>query len=231
MPQSHPSGSGKSLLLQRVQTAERGALALSCPAMGPDGRIGDIYAACGDNLSPPLEWTATPGAETFALIVEDPDAHMDKPFLHWVVWNIPGYRHDLPRGIHPGQEIRELGGLVQGRNSIGVFGYMGPRPPIGDGPHHYHFELFALDRRINLPSIAPLEALVNSLKSAALASCELVGTYEQASPGPQPEQRSFAPKGDERGGLDEDDADRTTPHVYDDAVESDGGPKVTAPGT
>ncbi len=43
-------------------------------AIGEDGRIGDAYSGYDDNQSPPLMWTGMPDADSFALVVEDPDA-------------------------------------------------------------------------------------------------------------------------------------------------------------
>ena len=34
---------------------------------------------------------------------------------------------------------------MQGNNDAGSQGYFGPCPPKGDKPHHYHFQLFAVD--------------------------------------------------------------------------------------
>ncbi len=104
---------------------------------------------------------------------------------------------------------------MQGLNSSGQPGYMGPRPPAGDGPHRYHFQLFALDMRLDLPPTAPLDKLVEVLQANTIASCELVGTYEQDTLSDRPiETRSFseAELHAGRGGLDEDDLDRHAPH-------------------
>ena len=209
--------SGYAITIQRVLPREPGRLALACDAIGEDGRIDGAFSAYGDDRSPALSWTAMPEAESFALIVEDPDAPTDRPVLHWAIWNIPGTFDALPSGIRNAPVVDEFGGMVQGLNQHGQPGYMGPKPPADDGPHRYHFQLFALDRRLSLSPHAPLEELVNVLKGCAIASAELVGTYECVqdlrAPG---EARSFA--GGERGGLDEDDVDRHAPHDADGVV-------------
>jgi hypothetical protein len=208
--------SGELIAIQRVQPREPGRLTLASEAIGEDGRIGDAYSSYHDDLSPPLVWTGMPDAESFALIVEDPDAPLDKPVVHWTLWNIPGSLEGLPSSIKPEPRVDEYGGMVQGLNTRGKPGYMGPKPPPGDGPHHYHFQLFALDRRLDLPPGAPFEELVQVLKGHTIAACDMVGLYEEnADPltpaESQQEPRSFA--GDAgRGGLDADDADRHAPH-------------------
>lgn len=208
---------GGSITIQRVLPRESGRLALASEALDADGRIGEPYSAYGDGRSPALRWTAMPEAESFALIVEDPDAPQGGPVLHWAIWNIPGVFDALPSGIRIAPFIDEFGGMAQGRNQHGQHGYMGPRPPADDGPHRYHFQLFALDRRLGLAPYASLEALVKELKGSTIASADLVGTYACARDLTARESRSFA-DGHDRGGLDEDDLDRHAPHDADGVV-------------
>ena len=208
--------SSEPIAIQRVHPREPGRLALTSEAIGEDGRMGEAYSGAQDNLSPPLMWTAMPEAQGFALIVEDPDAPTDKPVVHWAVWNIPGAVNGLPLGIKPGPRIEDHGGMVQGLNTHGQHGYMGPKPPPQDGPHRYHFQLFALDRQLDLKPSAPFEDLVQMLKGHTIASCDLVGLYEEnadplAPPEIHAEPRTFA-GAEDRGGLDTDDKDRHAPH-------------------
>ena len=217
--------SSEPIAIQRVQPREPGRLTLVSEAIGEDGRIGDAYSSYHDDQSPPLVWTGMPDAETFALIVEDPDAPHDKPVVHWAAWNIPGKLEGLPSAIKPQPHVEELGGMVQGLNTRGQLGYMGPKPPPGDGPHHYHFQLFALDTTLGLPPHAPFEELVNVLKAHTIASCDLVGLYEENAdpltpPETRPEPRSFADDAQARGGLDEDDVDQHAPHDSEGVVTS-----------
>jgi hypothetical protein len=65
-----------------------------------------------------------------------------------------------------------------GRNSKGGTGYYGPRPPVGDAPHHYHFELFALDIVPTLDPEVDRTALVAAMWGHVVATGELVGTFE-----------------------------------------------------
>ncbi|HEY4029140.1 MAG TPA: YbhB/YbcL family Raf kinase inhibitor-like protein [Caulobacteraceae bacterium] len=210
------NSSGEALVIQRVHPREPGRLTLTSEAIGLDERIGDAYSAYHDDMSPPLIWTGMPDAESYCLILEDPDAPTERPFLHWVIWNIPGKAEGLPVNLPKDARLEgALGGAVQGLNGRGRPGYMGPRPPAGDGSHRYHFQLFALDMRLTLPPGAPLEELVQVLKANAIASCELVGTYDADAASERPtEERSFseAELNAGRGGLDQDDVDRHAPH-------------------
>lgn len=168
-------------------------------------------------------WTGAPEAKNFALIVEDPDAPLGKPVVHWAAWNIPGSLGGLPAAIKPGPHVAEVEGMVQGLNARGEHGYRGPKPPPGDEPHHYHFQLFALDAEFDLPATASLEALVEALNQHTIASCDLVGLYEEDADPVAPaevrqEPRAFA--GDEGARLDQDDEDGRARPATQSAVSS-----------
>src|SRR3954470_120499 len=55
-----------------------------------DGQaIPSQYSCDGTNISPPLAWDGAPSkTESFALIVDDPDA-IPAVWAHWVVFNLP----------------------------------------------------------------------------------------------------------------------------------------------
>jgi Raf kinase inhibitor-like YbhB/YbcL family protein len=147
-------------------------LTVASPKIAPGGRIPEVYSAYGKGVSPPLSWGKGPyGARSFALVVEDPDAPMPTPFVHWMVWDIPATVAGTQEGLAPA-------GAQQGRLLTGTTGYMGPRPPAG-GPHHYHFQVFALDRPLGLKAGAERAALVGAMKGHVLASGELVGVYQK----------------------------------------------------
>jgi Raf kinase inhibitor-like YbhB/YbcL family protein len=110
-------------------------------------------------------------AKSYALIVEDPDAPMARPFVHWLAWNIPGSTTELPEGS---PQV-----AVEGENGSGSMGYFGPRPPAGDADHHYHFQVFALDTTLNLAPGAKRDDVVEAMKGHVLAKGELVATYGQ----------------------------------------------------
>jgi Raf kinase inhibitor-like YbhB/YbcL family protein len=143
------------------------AMQLTSPAFAAGAPIPARYSAYGENRSPPLRWTAVAGARAYALSLQDPDAPMARPFVHWLAWNIPADALGLPDG--------GAGGAVQGRNDTGHVGYFGPRPP--SGTHHYHFKLFALDAPLTLAAGADLPALTAAMRGHVLASAELVATY------------------------------------------------------
>src|SRR5438046_2963383 len=114
---------------------------LSSDAFRQGSTIPEQYTCKGKNISPALEWAGIPeGTKSFALIAEDPDAPIGT-YTHWVAYNIPADRQNLPAGLPPASRAE---GIMQGKNDFGVVGYGGPCPPMGDKDHRYIFRLFAL---------------------------------------------------------------------------------------
>ncbi|MGH6956474.1 MAG: YbhB/YbcL family Raf kinase inhibitor-like protein, partial [Caulobacteraceae bacterium] len=182
MAQPHPEHSPEALSLARVTPRDRTVgIEMVSDALGAKGEIDSRYTAYGQNLSPPLRWTPVEGAGAYVIVLEDPDAPMEKPFVHWTIWNIPGSIASLPEGVTNNQHPATPQGAVQGRNDNGSYGYFGPRPPAGTGVHHYHFQIFALDGPLSLRPDANLRALVDAMKGRVLADGELVGTFAAPS--------------------------------------------------
>jgi hypothetical protein len=150
-------------------------LTLSSPAFREDGKIPDRYAREESNLSPPLEWSGAPeGTRSFALLVEDPDAPRGM-FRHWAVHDIPPDCRRLDEGAG-----RPDSGLRQGANDFGNANYDGPQPPEGDGPHHYHIRLAALDTdHLDVGPRQRAEAVWDAAQGHILEETELVGIYER----------------------------------------------------
>lgn len=128
----------------------------------------------GPDLSPPLEWSDVPnGIQSFALIVEDPDAPAGI-WVHWVVYDLPAEARFLPEGISSTETLPRGG--AQGRNDFGRIGYGGPCPPPGP-PHRYFFHLYALGSRVNLPPGASREQVLRAMEGHVRAEAQLMGTY------------------------------------------------------
>ncbi len=134
------------------------------------------YTCDSRNASPPLEWSgASVRAESFAIIMDDPDAPVGT-WVHWVVYNIPGTVTELPEGVAKQETLPD--GTRQGLNSFGEIGYSGPCPPRGP-EHRYVFRLYALDAMLDLPASATKEDLLVALEHHVLGRTKLVGRYER----------------------------------------------------
>ena len=125
----------------------------------------------GLTQSPALEWGEPPaGTKSFALVIDDPDAPSGT-FRHWGAYDIPASTRSIGAGQRIGTEVDNDGGKP---------GYTGPCPPKGNGVHHYHFKLFALDvDRLNLAADAKVADVENEASKHALAQGELIGTFER----------------------------------------------------
>ena len=128
------------------------------------------YSCTGKNISPALSWNDPPaGTQSFALIVDDPDAPMGT-WVHWVLYNIPSTTTSL-------EESADAGTISVGKNSSGNMRYDGPCPP--SGTHRYFFKLYALDSTLSLSPGATKEQLLNAMKGHILAQGELMGTFSK----------------------------------------------------
>jgi Raf kinase inhibitor-like YbhB/YbcL family protein len=130
----------------------------------------------GEDVSPELSWRGVPdGTETFALIMDDPDAPRGV-FTHWVYYNMPGLLRALPEDIEK-TERPDPGG-TQGINDFGNVGYNGPCPPPGPA-HRYHLIMYAVDQVLKPPLGATKRELRAAMKGHVLAQGELVGLYKR----------------------------------------------------
>lgn len=236
-----PDHSGAAITYLKIEPYQGGSLILTTDAVDVDGWLAAAHGQAEDEISPPLAWSGPAGIVSHVLVVEDPDAPRDEPVVHWLMWNIPGSMHALPAGIDKVAHPDGVGGAVQGLNSHGRPGWLGMAPPPGHGPHRYHFQLFGLDRRLDIAPDTPLAELVNILKGATLAKGELIGRFETVDPimdAPSPVRTGSYGRDEPeptraeieagRGGLDRDDRDRHAPHDPDGVVRPRGGPPSAA---
>lgn len=143
-----------------------------------EGAIPAAFAGA-HGRSPSLRWSAVPeDTREVVIIAEDPDAPQPTPFVHWIVTNIPPALTELSEGL-PATAAPLAHGLQQGRNSTGGDGYFGPAPPKGHGVHHYHFQVFALDARVDVEAPIERDRLVAAMRDHVIAVGEIVGTYER----------------------------------------------------
>lgn len=168
------------LAIQLVSTANVPSLTVTSPAFQMDGEIPRIYAVEGQNISPPLAWSKGPDeTKSYLILMEDPDVAQNPPFVHWSIHDLPPALSALPEGIPPLPELALPGNTTQGKNDRGSLGYIGPNPPADDPAHHYYFQVFALDTRLNLPVGASREELIAAMKGHVLASGYLRGIYKR----------------------------------------------------
>jgi Raf kinase inhibitor-like YbhB/YbcL family protein len=152
------------------------ALTVSSSAFQEGSKIPAKYTCEGQDVSPALTWGEPPaGTQSFALIVDDPDAP-GGVFTHWVVFNLPADSRGLPEAVPAQAQLPD--GSVQGKNDFGKLGYGGPCPPPGR-PHRYQFTLYALDQSLDLKAGAAKKPVIDAMQGHILAQGRLTGTYQR----------------------------------------------------
>lgn len=130
----------------------------------------------GENVSPPLTWSGVPaGTQEIAIILEDPDAPLPRPFVHMIAYHIAPNNRMLAEGALN----REARDVLFGKSTTGAKGYMGPRPVPGHGPHRYCFYVLALDLPVGALRAPNLRTFLKSISGRTIGYGCLVGIYER----------------------------------------------------
>ena len=143
---------------------------MSLTSAWPDGgQIPAKYTQAGAQVSPPLSWANAPDdAVSFVVIARDADTAIGNgtdDILHWMLWNIPKVTRSLPEGIPQATQ------LPDGTRQISASGpyYRGPGAPAAGAPHHYVFEVYALDSTLDVPAVGQSPPLTRAAVVAAMA--------------------------------------------------------------
>jgi Raf kinase inhibitor-like YbhB/YbcL family protein len=160
-------------------------LTLTTPAFPDGGKIPDRFTSADPKpVSPELDWTNVPaGTVTFALILHDPDTALQKKtddVLHWMVFNIPGNVHQLAEGYSGGAQAPD--GTIQAKSLRGAVGFMGPGAPAAGPDHHYTFELFALDTKLDLGPDATRQQVLDAMQGHIVGKAAMVGRFHRPQP-------------------------------------------------
>jgi Raf kinase inhibitor-like YbhB/YbcL family protein len=156
-----------ALLISLIAVIVNTSLVVNSPAFKDNEFIPTHFTCMGENVSPELAITGIPEkAVTLAIIMDDPDA-AGGTVDHWLMWNIP-----ITDKIEEGSALG-----VQGKNSKLENKYAGPCPP--EGTHHYHFKVYALDTKLDLPADSDKAKLLAAMEGHVISSGELTGLYKK----------------------------------------------------
>jgi Raf kinase inhibitor-like YbhB/YbcL family protein len=173
-------------MAQEKKDAKKGppvpGLTLTTPAFTDGGIIPNKFTQSDPNpISPKLEWTNVPAATvSFALIMHDPDVAIQRKVddvLHWLIFNIPGTAKELPENVPAEAKLPD--GAIQGKNQGGVVGYRGPGAGAAGPYHHYTFELFALDIKLDLGPDATRPDVLKAIDGHIVGKGVLVGRFHR----------------------------------------------------
>jgi len=148
-----------------------------------DGGIVPLkYSFYGTNTLPDFKLSNLPAStQSIAIILHDLDvapAFNSDDNLHWLAWNIPA--------TAPVMQIEEgklPEGAVNGRNGRP---YMGMGAPNGPRYHHYVFEFYALNAKLDLAAAAGRPELLEAMKGKVVAKAAYVGRFRNDTNAPRP---------------------------------------------
>lgn len=155
----------------------------------PDGDVIPAkYVNAGGKMSPAFDFkwqlagadtTAPATLQSYAIIFHDienaPNATTGSDTLHWMIWDIPGTAKGIPEGLPMG-DLPD--GSKQTTTNIGRGAYFGPGAPAGPY-HHYVFEFYALDTKLNLPASTTREDAYKAMLGHVIGKAAYVGRYHQ----------------------------------------------------
>ena len=149
-------------------------LLMQSTAFEDGGIVPQKYAGRGGVQPASRSRTRPTARQTYAIILHDLDVALmggTGDVLHWMAWNIPAAAKGIPEGKLPE-------GSVNGKNITGQPGYMGPGAPAGPRYHHYVFELYALNAKLDLPDTATREQLIAAMQGKTVAKAAYVGRFK-----------------------------------------------------
>ncbi len=159
------------------------AMTLTTTAFADGTVIPNKYTQAGDQVSPALTWTnAPPNTVSFLLHMHDPDVARNRTTddqVHWLVWNIPASASGLREGIPQGAE------LPDGTRQVSATGpvYRGPGAPATGPHHHYTFEVYALDTKVDVPAggdaFETRTAVMKAVQGHVLGKAVYVGLFRR----------------------------------------------------
>jgi Raf kinase inhibitor-like YbhB/YbcL family protein len=123
-------------------------------------------AAPGEGTSPAISWTNVPsGTQSFVLNMRDLDVARNRGTedqAHWVVWNIPAGTTSLPEGMPRGSQLPDGSYQISATGPV----YRGPGAPATGPRHHYMFEIYALDAKLDvMPTADAFETRANVFRA------------------------------------------------------------------
>ena len=141
-------------------------MTMSTTAYPDGGPIPAKYTQAGDQTSPALTWTNVPaGTVSFLLHMHDMEVARNRTTddqVHWLVWNIPGTETGLPEGVPMGAQLKNGAYQISATGPV----YRGPGAPANGPPHHYTFELYALDTKLEVaPAADAFDTRTNVMKA------------------------------------------------------------------
>jgi hypothetical protein len=172
----------------------RPVLSVTSTGFPDGGEVPMRHAGRGENKSPAFEFHWQTGVtpaeapatlQTYAVVFHDIEnagaRGSTTDTLHWTIFNIPGSAKGMAEGLGGGDlpdGSRNGPGINAGRGTPSYFG-----PGAGVGPfHHYVFEFYALDTKLDLPATATRDELMKALEGHVVGKAAYVGRFHAPNP-------------------------------------------------
>jgi Raf kinase inhibitor-like YbhB/YbcL family protein len=163
-------------------------LLVESAAFADGGIVPAKFTFRGGNTQPDFKISNAPeGTVSYAIVFHDIDVALQggtDDVLHWTVWNIPAAGAKGSDAVQI-MEGKLPDGAVTGKNITGQNSYMGPGAPPGPRFHHYVWEFYALNAKLELANTATRAELLEAMKGKVVAKAAYVGRFkgEPAPPG------------------------------------------------
>lgn len=172
----------------------RTVLTVTSTAWPDGGEVPMRHAARGENKSPAFEFKWMTGnapaqrpadVQTYAVVFHDIENAPNKGVadtLHWTLFNIPGTANGLAEGLGAGDlpDGSRNGPGINARNG-NPGSYFGPGAPVGPF-HHYVFEFYALDTKLDLPATATRDELLKAMEGHIVGKAAYTGRFRTPAP-------------------------------------------------
>jgi Raf kinase inhibitor-like YbhB/YbcL family protein len=96
---------------------------------------------------------------------------------HWMAFNIPATATSLPEGVPATPQLPD--GTIQIKNLRGGVGFMGAGAGAAGPYHHYTWELFALDTKLDLGPDATRADVLKAMDGHILGKGVLEGRFHR----------------------------------------------------
>ncbi len=138
-----------------------------------DGQtIPSKYTCVENDINPALDFRNIPAkTKSFAVTMISPDAP-EGIWVHWVLYNIDPKSTGIAEAYSQGVPLL---------NDFGKFSYNGPCP-TDNKLHHYVFNVYALDRSLEINEGGTQKDLERSMRGHILSAASITTTFRQSTP-------------------------------------------------
>ncbi len=173
----------------QAKAAPAPPMTLTIPGFPDGGQIPVKFSqaapgvATGEGTSPAMSWANVPaGTQSLFLNMHDMDLARNKTTddqAHWVLWNIPPTSTGLPEGVAKGSPMPDGSFQISATGPM----YRGPGAPANGPFHHYVFEIYALDIKLDVkPTADAFEtrtAVMQAIQGHILAKAVYGGLFRR----------------------------------------------------